>query len=152
MIITTSNQQLSAMLRNKIDQKTKPPGALGQLEDLALQIGLIQQTLTPQLRQPTMLVFAADHGIANAGVSAYPQAVTEQMVLNFLRGGAAINVFCRANGLDLRVVDAGVNADFNGIAGLIDRKVTRGTANMLEQPAMTSAQCEQALAHGMALA
>ncbi|NOT17019.1 MAG: nicotinate-nucleotide--dimethylbenzimidazole phosphoribosyltransferase [Sulfuriferula sp.] len=139
-------------LQSKIDQKTKPLGALGQLEDLALQIGLIQQTLTPVLRQPTMLVFAADHGIAHAGVSAYPQAVTEQMVLNFLRGGAAINVFCRANGLDLRVVDAGVNADFNGVAGLIDRKVAHGTANMAEQPAMTAAQCTLALAHGQALA
>lgn len=148
----TSSVATQLTLQSKIDQKTKPLGALGQLENLALQIGLIQQTLTPVLHQPTMLVFAADHGIANAGVSAYPQAVTEQMVLNFLRGGAAINVFCRANGLDLRVVDAGVNADFNGVAGLIDRKIAHGTANMAEQPAMTAAQCELALAHGQALA
>ena len=151
-MISPLASELKFALRHKIDQKTKPLGALGQLEDLAMQIGLIQQTLTPQLRQPTMLVFAADHGIANSGVSAYPQAVTEQMVLNFLRGGAAINVFCRVNGWDLRVVDAGVNADFHAAAGLIDRKVALGTANMLEQPAMTVAQCEQAITHGVALA
>ena len=150
--IPALDRQLATALRSKIDQKTKPLGALGQLEALALQIGLVQATLTPQLSKPTMLVFAADHGIANAGVSAYPQAVTEQMVLNFLRGGAAINVFCRTNGLDLRVVDAGVNADFAGVAGLIDRKVAMGSANMTEQPAMTAAQCEQAMAHGAALA
>lgn len=150
--IPTLSRQLETALRSKIDHKTKPLGALGQLEALALQIGLVQDTLSPQLRRPTMLVFAADHGIAQSGVSAYPQAVTEQMVLNFLRGGAAINVFCHANGLDLRVVDAGVNADFGGVAGLLDRKVAMGSANMIEQAAMTLAQCEQAMAHGAALA
>ena len=151
-LIPPVDRQLETALCHLIDYKTKPLGALGQLEALALQISLVQATLTPQLRKPTMLVFAADHGIAQAGVSAYPQAVTEQMVLNFLRGGAAINVFCRINGRDLRVVDAGVNAHFGEMAGLIDRKVAMGSANMTEQPAMTVAQCEQAMAHGAALA
>lgn len=150
--IPALSRQLETALRSKIDHKTKPLGALGQLEALALQIGLVQDTLSPELRRPTMLVFAADHGIAHSGVSAYPQAVTEQMVLNFLRGGAAVNVFCRVNGLDLRVVDAGVNAHFGEMTGLIDRKVAMGSGNMTEQPAMTVVQCEQAMAHGVALA
>jgi nicotinate-nucleotide--dimethylbenzimidazole phosphoribosyltransferase len=150
--VATLSRSLESALRAKIDHKTKPLGALGQLETLALQIGLIQNTLSPLLTQPTLLVFAADHGIAHAGVSAYPQAVTEQMVLNFLSGGAAINVFCRANGLDLRVVDAGVNADFGALPGLIDRKIAHGTANFAEQAAMSTAQCDAALAAGAALA
>ena len=146
------DHRLEAALRAKIDSKTKPLGALGQLETLALQIGLIQGTLSPTLSQATLLVFAADHGIAHAGVSAYPQAVTEQMVLNFLSGGAAINVFCRANGLYLRIVDAGVNADFGVLPGLIDRKIAHGTANFAEQPAMSATHCDAALAAGAALA
>ncbi len=150
--VTSPSRSLDAALRAKIDSKTKPLGALGQLESLALQIGQVQASLSPTLAQPTLLVFAADHGIAHAGVSAYPQAVTEQMVLNFLSGGAAINVFCRASGLDLRIVDAGVNADFGTLPGLIDRKIAHGTANFATQPAMTAAQCDAALTAGAELA
>jgi nicotinate-nucleotide--dimethylbenzimidazole phosphoribosyltransferase len=149
--ISASNKALTADLTHKINQKTKPLGALGRLEEIALQIGLIQQTLTPKLHKPTMLVFAGDHGIANSGVSPFPQAVTAQMVLNFLGGGAAINVFARQNGFALRVIDAGVNHVFEAHPDLIDAKIAIGTANFLHEPAMTQTQCEQALTRGASL-
>ena len=127
-------------IQHAIDTKTKPLGALGKLEDVAFQIAKIQQTLTPQLVSPSILTFAGDHGAANAGVSAYPQEVTFQMVMNFLQGGAAINVFCQQNDIALQVVDAGVNFDFEDAPGLINAKIAHGTANYLEAPAMTEAQ------------
>lgn len=143
---------LAPALQQKIDAKTKPLGALGTLESLALQIGLIQQTLTPVLRDPNVLVFAGDHGIAATGkVNPYPQAVTAQMVLNFLQGGAAINVFCRQHEIRLRVVDAGVCADFGPHAGLVVAKIRKGTRNYLEEPAMTGPELEAALAKGASL-
>lgn len=146
--ITVPDQGLAAALQSKIDQKTKPLGALGQLEATAKTIGLIQQSLAPQLKQPQMLVFAGDHGAAKAGVSAFPQEVSWQMVENFLAGGAAINVFARQNGMALSVVDAGVAHDFGRRPQLIDAKVAMGTANYIEEPAMTLAQCEVAIASG----
>jgi len=147
--IVAPDRALEAALRSKIDRKTKPLGALGQLEAVALQIGLIQQSLTPRLEKPQMLVFAGDHGAAKAGVSAYPQDVTWQMVENFLAGGAAINVFARRNGLALSVIDAGVAHEFGeGRDGLIDLKIAPGTANYIEAPAMSTAQCAQAIEQG----
>ncbi|OIQ89764.1 nicotinate-nucleotide--dimethylbenzimidazole phosphoribosyltransferase [mine drainage metagenome] len=146
--ITQPNQALSNALLDKIDNKTKPLGALGMLEVVALQVGLIQQSLTPQLNQPTVLVFAGDHGIVEAGVSPYPQAVTAQMVLNFLQGGAAINVFTAQNNMRLRVIDSGVNFQFPPSKDLIDAKIAAGTRNFLQEAAMTAAQCEQALSRG----
>jgi len=146
--IVRPDQDLATALQHKIDRKTKPLGALGQLEVVAKQIGLIQQSLNPQLTQPQMLVFAGDHGAARAGVSAYPQDVTWQMVENFLASGAAINVFARRSGIDLAVVDAGVAHDFGPRAGLIDAKVAPGTASYIEQPAMTPEQCAKAIARG----
>ncbi|THF63155.1 nicotinate-nucleotide--dimethylbenzimidazole phosphoribosyltransferase [Pseudothauera nasutitermitis] len=143
---------LAPALQRKIDQKTKPPGALGRLEALAAQIGLIQGTLAPALRQPHVCVFAGDHGAARAGVSAFPQEVTWQMVENFLAGGAAINVFCRQGGLGITVVDAGVNHDFGRRPGLLDAKLGPGTANYLEQPAMTPDSVRAALQRGRELA
>lgn len=150
------DRALVPALRAKIDRKTKPLGALGQLEDLALQIGLIQQTLMPALNAPHVVVFAGDHGAAKAGVSAYPQDVTWQMVENFLAGGAGINVFARVNGLGVTVVDAGVAHDFGANRGgdgaaFVAAKIAPGTANYLEGPAMTPAQCDQALAAGAAV-
>lgn len=150
--ITQPNQALKDALMHKINHKTKPLGALGLLESVALQIGLIQNTLTPQLHKPALLIFAGDHGVVAAGVSPYPQEVTAQMVLNFLQGGAAINVFARQNEMQLRVVDAGVNHVFEPHPELIHAKVGHGTRNFLLEPAMTLAQCEQALALGAELA
>lgn len=130
-------------LQHKIDNKTKPIGALGEIECLALQIGTIQNTLTPTLSKPTILVFAADHGIASAGVSAFPSEVTAQMVLNFLQGGAAVNVFCQQHQIDIKTIDAGVNHDFEPHPNLIDAKVAKGTRNAMHHMAMTEAQLEQ---------
>ncbi|SUA89723.1 nicotinate-nucleotide--dimethylbenzimidazole phosphoribosyltransferase [Pandoraea pulmonicola] len=137
-------------LQHAIDIKTKPPGSLGVLERVARQVGRIQRSVMPELARPAMLVFAGDHGVVAAGVSPYPQAVTAQMVLNFLRGGAAINVFCRTHGIELEVVNAGVAADFPAHASLVDIPVARGTQNFLEAPAMTHEQVETALSAGAA--
>lgn len=142
---------LAAALDHAIDNKTKPLGSLGRLEALARQVGMIQQTAAPELREPAILVFAGDHGVVAEGVSAYPQDVTWQMVENFLAGGAAINVFAAQNGCDLRVIDAGVAHDFGPRHGLADRKIAKGTRNFAHEAAMTADQCRQALAHGMAL-
>jgi len=150
--IQSLDKSLKAELVDKINHKTKPLGALGQLEAIALQVGMIQQTLAPQLSNPTLLVFAGDHGVVNSGVSPYPQAVTAQMVLNFLQGGAAINVFARQSNMQLRVIDAGVNYDFDASTDLIHAKVGAGTANFLQAHAMTASQCQQALATGASLA
>ncbi len=146
--ITLLQTDLLPALQQAIDQKAKPPGALGKLEHLALRIGQIQQTLEPVLRHPTVVVFAADHGIAAEGVSAYPQEVTQQMVLNFLSGGAAINVFARQHNLSFYVVDAGVNGELPQHPTLLHRKIAPGTRNFRYEPAMTPEQCEQAIEHG----
>ena len=145
----TANLALEARLRHKIDHKTKPLGALGQLETLALQLGLIQRSESPALHSPQMLVFAADHGIAAEGVSAYPQAVTVQMVGNMLAGGAAINVFARQHGFALQVVDAGVAAELPAHPCLQPRKIAMGTKNICHEAAMSRLEAQAALAAGM---
>ncbi|VVE39466.1 nicotinate-nucleotide--dimethylbenzimidazole phosphoribosyltransferase [Pandoraea aquatica] len=148
--ITVPSTAMDAALQHAIDIKTKPPGSLGALERVALRIGRIQQSATPELTRPAMLVFAGDHGVVASGVSPYPQAVTAQMVLNFLRGGAAINVFCRAGGIEMEVINAGVAADFPAHASLVDIPVARGTQNFVDMPAMTREQLETAIAAGAA--
>lgn len=135
-------------LQHKIDFKTKPIGALGTLEKLTLQIGTVQNTLSPTLQSPTIVVFAADHGIANEGVSAYPQEVTFQMVMNFLQGGAAINVFSKQNNINLKIVDAGVNFDFEENENLINAKIDKGTKSFLKDKAMTETQLQQCFEKG----
>jgi nicotinate-nucleotide--dimethylbenzimidazole phosphoribosyltransferase len=151
-IASLGDPSLLQRLENKINNKTKPLGALGRLERLAVQVGLVRQSLEPALSKPTMLVFAGDHGAALSGVSPYPQEVTRQMVLNFLSGGAAINVFARQNGMAVRVVDAGVNHDFGQIDGLINAKIGFGTRNFLDDVAMTRVQCVAAIRQGADIA
>jgi len=146
------DRSLETELRRKIDNKTKPPGSLGRLETLALQIGLVRGALTPTLHQPHIVVFAGDHGAAKAGISAFPQEVTWQMVENFLAGGAAINVFARANDIDLTIVDAGVAHDFGPRENLVDAKIgPGGTASYLDGAAMTAEQCATAMTRGAAI-
>lgn len=146
--ISPLNSSLNAALQGKIDQKTKPKGSLGHLESLALQIGRCQNSLTPSLKKPCILIFAGDHGIVEAGVSAYPQAVTAQMVANFLAGGAAISVFARQHNIDLLIVDAGVNADLDSHPKLLDAKIGKGTRNFLTESAMTVDECAKAMQAG----
>ena len=145
---------LAARVQHRIDHKTKPLGALGRLETLALQLALVQGRDEPRLESPQLVVFAADHGIAARGVSAYPSDVTWQMVENFLAGGAAVSVLARQHGLALTVVDCGVRHDFAPRPGLVVAKVAgaeQGSADASCGPAMTRAQCDAALDHGATL-
>jgi nicotinate-nucleotide--dimethylbenzimidazole phosphoribosyltransferase len=141
----------AARLQQLLDNKTKPVGALGRLEALALRVACILGSTAPVLDAPQMLVCAGDHGLAARGVSAYPSDVTWQMVENFLAGGAAVSVLARQHRLNLTVVDCGVRHDFAPREGLLVRKVAPGTADASLGPAMSMAQCEQAIANGMAL-
>ncbi|GAA3598685.1 nicotinate-nucleotide--dimethylbenzimidazole phosphoribosyltransferase [Flavivirga amylovorans] len=145
IISPINNPELKLELQKKIDLKTKPLGALGLLEDLALKIGCIQNTLSPKISNPSIVVFAGDHGIATKGeVNPFPQEVTSQMVYNFVNGGAAINIFSNTNNLNLKIVDAGVNYTFPETLGIINAKIDFGTKNYQEEPAMTLEQCEKA--------
>ena len=146
--VPSLSRALDDAIRRAIDSKTKPLGALGTVEALAARIARIQGTLTPSLHRCRLTLFAADHGIAREGVSAYPQAVTRQMVANFLAGGAAANVFARTNGVDLCVVDAGVAGEPIDAPGLVSRRMGAGTRSFAVEPAMTEEQCEAALRAG----
>lgn len=139
---------LASALEDKINNLTKPKGSLGTLEELALQIGLIQQTLTPALRRPVNVIYASDHGIADEGVSKSPKEVTRQVIHNFLNGGAGVCFLARQHGFELKIVDGGVDFDFPAIPSLIDRKIRRGTRNFLHEAAMTTDEMEQALQWG----
>jgi nicotinate-nucleotide--dimethylbenzimidazole phosphoribosyltransferase len=139
---------LAQRLQRRLDNLTKPVGSLGRLESLAMQIGLILQTDHPWIIDPQLVVFAADHGLAARGVSAYPSDVTAQMVENFLTGGAAVNVLARQHHLALTIVDAGVRSKIPPRSGFLDRKIAPGTADSSQGPAMTSSQCALAVEHG----
>jgi nicotinate-nucleotide--dimethylbenzimidazole phosphoribosyltransferase len=140
------------LLQRRLDTRTKPQGSLGQLEALAVRIGMILQAERPRFSQPCVLVFAGDHGIAREGVSAYPPEVTAQMVANYLAGGAAINVLARQHGLGMSIVNAGVALPLAAAPGLIDCSLGLGTRNALHEPAMTAEQTRAALAAGRSLA
>lgn len=135
----------------KLDSLTKPPGSLGRLEEIAAKIVSIQEQERPRCLNKAVYVFAADHGVTDEGVSAYPKAVTQQMVRNFLADGAAINVFARCARVEVIVVDVGVDGDFEAHPGLVDKKIRRGTRNMAIGPAMSESEMAAAIAVGRAL-
>ncbi len=136
----------------KLDNKTKPLGSLGRLEEFARRFAAITGTLEPATEKKVIFTFAADHGVVEEGVSAFPKQVTPQMVFNFLRGGAGVNVLARHAGAEVRVVDIGVDYDFGPLPGLIDRKIARGTRNFAIGPAMTREEAIAALEAGIAFA
>ena len=144
------DRALEAELRRVIDMKTKPPGSLGRLESLALQMGLIQRATRPRIERPAMIVFAGDHGIAKEGVSSYPQEVTAQMVANFLSGGAAINALSRSVGMSLEVVDAGVATPIPIDHGYERLSLGLGTRNFAREPAMSRETALEGIARGAA--
>lgn len=146
--ISAPDKAIVPALRDKIDNLTKPKGSLGVLEEIAVQLGTIQQTLSPVLRTPQNIVFAADHGIVVEGVSFSAPEVTAQQIYNFLEGGAGINFLARQHHFVLKVVDCGVNADFGQLPGLIDRKIRKSTDNYLHGAAMSAAEMETALGIG----
>lgn len=149
--IEKPDEGIRVALQHKIDYLAKPKGALGVLEALALQIGLIQQTNTPSLCRPHNIIFAGDHGITDEGVSLSPKEVTWQQAANFMQGGAGVNFFCRQHGFQLQVVDAGVDYDFPPDSGIINRKIRKGTRNFRYEPAMTNEEMEQCFEHGAAV-
>ena len=171
--IPPPERDLEPAIQQKIDNLNKPKGSLGRLEELAMQICLVQQTLEPKLSHPCHLLLGGDHGIEREGVSATPRCVTWQQMLNFTRGGGGVNMFCRQHGFKLRIVDVGVDYDFPSLftlhssqkdavadsspftlhsSHIIDRKIARGTRNFLYEPAMSEEQLEQTIEVGVALA
>jgi len=153
--IRPSDRSLQVAIQDKIDNLNKPKGSLGRLEELAMQICLIQHTLTPSLTHPCHLLLGGDHGIEREGVSVSPREVTWQQMINFSRGGGGVNMFCRQHGFKLRLIDVGVDYDFTDEVGQLkieNRKIARGTKNFLYGPAMSEEQCERAMQTGASLA
>ena len=143
---------LREQLQNRIDNKTKPPGSLGDLESLAVQIGLIQNTASPNVDQPAAFIFGADHGVCAEGVNPFPQVVTEQMLANFAAGGAAMSVFCRTNNIPLTIVNMGIVNTAARWPEVMHCAVAAGTQNFRHGPAMTTEQCDQAITCGKQIA
>lgn len=137
-----------ARVRARLDAQARPPGSLGRLEDVAVQLAVLRQSLTPRADRAALLIFAGDHGLTEDGVSRYPADVTRAMVATLLAGRATANAFARAVGVDVTVVDAGVAADLPTHPGLIDAKIRKGTRNAAREPAMTLEEAERALAQG----
>ena len=146
--IQPTDKSLQKTIQEKIDNLNKPKGSLGRLEELAMQVCLIQQTLEPSLAQPCHLLLGGDHGIEREGVSVSPREVTWQQMINFTRGGGGVNMFCRQHGFKLRIVDVGVDYDLSKVEGIIDRKIARGTKNFLYEPAMSETEFDKAIQIG----
>lgn len=147
-----SDEEIERLARHEIDNKTKPPGSLGILEDIAVRLSIIQRTLSPNVSRKRMIVYAANHGVAKIGVSPFPQEVTEQMVLNYLQGGAGINVLARHAGINLHIVDVGVGAKWpphvTADPRFFNRSIQSGTKNFLEEPAMSETELNAAIDAG----
>lgn len=146
--IERPDENISDKLIDKINNLTKPKGSLGRLEELARQIGLIQQTLSPKLSHPVNVIYASDHGIADEGVSLSPKEVTRQVIYNFLNGGAGVCYLARQHGFEIKIVDGGVDYDFPENPRIINRKIRKGTRNFLYEAAMTCEEMEKALEYG----
>ena len=146
--VNSVDRSLQGAIQEKIDNLNKPKGSLGRLEELAMQVCLIQQTLEPSLAHPCHLLLGGDHGIEREGVSVSPREVTWQQMINFTRGGGGVNMFCRQHGFKLRIVDVGVDYDFSGVSGMIDRKIAQGTKNFLYEPAMSEEEFDRAIQIG----
>lgn len=150
--IHTPDDKIRQSIIDKIDNLNKPKGSLGRLEELALQICLIEQTLSPTLSKPCHLLFGADHGIEREGVSVSPREITWQQMINFTRGGGGVNMFCRQHGFNLRLIDVGVDYDLSMYPEIINRKIAHGTRNFLYEPAMSVEQYHEALNVGAEMA
>lgn len=150
--IQRPDRAIEGAIKAKIDNLNKPLGSLGRLEEIAMQVCLAQQTLTPTLRRPCHLLFGGDHGVEREGVSATPREVTRQQMENFARGGGGVNMLCRQHGVELTLVDVGVDGDLSHTSGIINRKVALGTRDFLLGPAMAAAEMERALDVGVEMA
>ncbi len=146
--INIPDKSIMGALQGKIDNLTKPKGSLGMLEELALKVGMIQQSLSPELKNPQHILFGADHGILEEGVSCTPKEVTWQQMGHFLAGGAGISFLCAQHGFKLNVVDSGVDFDFPAGCGIVDAKIRKGTRNFLHEAAMTMEELELAIERG----
>jgi nicotinate-nucleotide--dimethylbenzimidazole phosphoribosyltransferase len=149
--IHSVDRSMQAAIQAKIDNLNKPKGSLGRLEELAMQVCLVQQTLEPSLAHPCHLLLGGDHGIECEGVSVSPREVTWQQMINFTRGGGGVNMFCRQHGFKLRIVDVGVDYDLSNIPGIINRKIAYGTKNFLYEPAMSEEEFDKAIQVGVDL-
>ncbi len=149
--IEKPDETIRAEIQDKIDNLNKPKGSLGLLEELAMQICMVQQTLSPRLNHPCHLLLGGDHGIEREGVSVSPRDVTWQQMINFTRGGGGVNMFCRQHGFKLRIVDVGVDYDLSKVEGIIDRKIARGTKNFLYEAAMSEEEFDKAINIGAEL-
>ena len=146
------DRTLEPAIQKLLDEKAKPVGSLGQLEDVAVQVGVIRSALKPALGKALSIIFAGDHGLTEEGVSSHPPEVTAAMVQNFIGGGATISAFTRLAGADLKVVDAGVKFPVTPGAGFVSARIAEGTKNAAVEPAMTRAQCDEALNKGIEIA